>query len=52
MFCGLNAKNHCLISNIENLVAKIRSVKFSFLLSIDIVSDFLGRMGYLEGKKS
>ena len=36
MFCGLNAKKkrHCLISNIENLVAKIRSVKFSFLLSI------------------
>ena len=28
-------KNHCFISNIENLVAKIRSVKFSFLLSID-----------------
>ena len=38
MFFGLNAKkkkkNDCLISNIENLVAKIRSVKFSFLLSI------------------
>ena len=35
MFCGLNAKgNHCHISKIENLVAKIRSVKFSFLLSI------------------
>ena len=35
MFCGLNAKkkNYCLISNIENLVAKVRSVKFSFLLS-------------------
>ena len=27
-------KDHCLKSNIENLVAKIRSVKFSFLLSI------------------
>ena len=27
-------KDHCLISNIENLVAKIWSVKFSFLLSI------------------
>ena len=27
-------KNHCLISNYENLVAKIQSVKFSFLLSI------------------
>ena len=26
--------SYCLISNIENLVAKIRSVKFSFLLSI------------------
>ena len=26
-------KNHCLISNTEHLVAKIRSVKFSFLLS-------------------
>ena len=36
MFCGLNAKkNHCLIFTIENLVAKIRSVKFSFLLSIN-----------------
>ena len=35
MYCGLNAKkNHCLISNIENLVPKIRSVKFSFLLRI------------------
>ena len=37
MFCDLNAKkkkNHCLTSNIENLVVKIRSVKFSFLLSI------------------
>ena len=35
MLCGLNAKKiHCLISNTENLVAKIRSVKFSFLLSI------------------
>ena len=40
MFCGLNVKkkkkkkNHCLISNVENLVAKIWSVKFSFLLSI------------------
>ena len=35
MFCGLNAKkkNHCLISNNENLVAKIQSVKFTFLLS-------------------
>ena len=36
MFCGLNAKkkNHCLISNIENLFEKIRSVKLSFWLSI------------------
>ena len=34
MFCGLYAKNHCPISNIENSVAKIQSVKFSFLLSI------------------
>ena len=36
MFCGLNAKkkNHCLISNIENFVEKIRSVKLSFWLSI------------------
>ena len=35
MFCGLNAKkNHCHITNTEHLVAKIRSVKFSFLLSM------------------
>ena len=35
MFCGLNKKKkHCLISYIENVVAKILSVKFSFLLSI------------------
>ena len=35
MFCGINAKKkNCLISNTEHLVAKIRSVRFSFLLSI------------------
>ena len=33
-FVVLMQKNHCLISNTEHLVAKIRSVKFSFLLSI------------------
>ena len=35
-FVVLMQKNHCLVlvSYIENLVAKIRSVKFSFLLSI------------------
>ena len=32
MFCGLNAKKS--LPNIEKLVAKIWSVKFSFLLSI------------------
>ena len=31
----MQKKNHCFISYIENLVAKIRSVKFSFLLSIN-----------------
>ena len=36
----MQKKNHCLLPNIENLVAKIRSVKFSFLLSI-IVSPFV-----------
>ena len=30
----MQEKKHCLISNIENLVANIRSVKFSFSLSI------------------
>ena len=34
MFCGLNAKKSLPSSNIENLVAKIRSVKFSILLRI------------------
>ena len=34
-------KNHCLISNIENLFAKIRSVKFSFLLSIFVDRDIV-----------
>ena len=29
-------KNYCLITNIEHLVANIRSVKFSFLLSITL----------------
>ena len=39
MFCGLNAKkNHCLISNIENLATKVWSVKYPFLLSIYALS--------------
>ena len=37
MLFGLNENSHCLISSIENLVAKIRSVKFSFLLGIYIM---------------
>ena len=46
MLYGLNAKkNHCFVSNIENLVANIRSVKFSFLLSINPVNRIKKNIG-------
>ena len=37
MLCGLNAKkkkNHCLVSNVENFVAKIQSVNYSLFCSV------------------